>query len=300
MNIVLCADEGYARYAAVVMASAIANASNPERLCFFVLTTGLEADTQERLRDLVEEADAAIHISQVDVRELQGLKTGRFGIAALLPLLMHRYLPGDCERVIYLDCDVLVLGDLAGLWSMPLEGYVAAAAMDLCNSSSKHTRGAPDNYFNSGVILVDLMAWRRERVAEKALECLQTDETARYPDQDALNQVLNGKWRRLEPEWNFQPTAYAAMEKRYAHLTQHLPYLEAASRGPQIVHFIGAVKPWHARCVHPFQDDFLAYSQQTPWPIEKAALRATLPWGKRIRLILKQPKIRRRRMLARS
>ncbi|WP_280540234.1 glycosyltransferase family 8 protein [Chromohalobacter sp. 11-W] len=300
MNVVLCADEGYARYGAVVMASAIANASNPERLRFFVLTTGLEKNTQECLRVLVEEAGATIHIIDVDVQELQGLPTGRFGVAALLPLLMHRYLPADCERVIYLDCDVLVLGDLEELWSTPLEGHAAAAAMDLCNPSSKHTRRDPDNYFNSGVMLVNLVAWRRERVAEKALECLQTDETARYPDQDALNQVLESKWRRLGPEWNFQPTAYAAMEKRYAHLTQYLPSLEAASRQPRIVHFIGAVKPWHARCVHPFQNDFIAYSTLTPWPIEKAALRSTLPWGKRIRLLLKQPKIRRRRMLVRS
>ncbi len=171
--------------------------------------------------------------------------------------------------------------------------------MDLCNPSSKHTRRDPDNYFNSGMMLVDLLAWRREGVAEKALEYLQVSEVARYPDQDALNEVLESRWRRLEPEWNFQPTAYAAVEKRYAHLAEYLPALKVASRHPRIVHFIGAVKPWHARCVHPFQDDFIAYSALTPWPIEKAALRSTLPWRKRFRLLLKEPKIRRRRMLAR-
>ncbi|WP_280565179.1 glycosyltransferase [Chromohalobacter sp. 48-RD10] len=108
MNVVLCADEGYARFGAVVMASAIANASRPERLRFFVLTPGLEEDTAERLRKVVEKGGAALHIIDVDVQALQGLQAGRFGIAALLPLLMHRYLPVDCERVIYLDCDVLV------------------------------------------------------------------------------------------------------------------------------------------------------------------------------------------------
>ncbi|WP_419308094.1 glycosyltransferase family 8 protein [Chromohalobacter israelensis] len=300
MNVVLCADEGYARFGAVVMASAIANASHPEWLRFYVLTPGLEEVTAERLREMVSKSGAALHIIDVDVQALQGLPAGRFGIAALLPLLMHRYLPEDCERVIYLDCDMLVLGDLERLWELPLEGHVVAAAMDLCNPSSKHTRRDPDNYFNSGMMLVDLQAWRRESVAERALEYLQVSETARYPDQDALNEVLEGKWYRLEPEWNFQPTAYSAVEKRYAHLTEYLPALKAAIRYPRIVHFIGAVKPWHARCVHPFQDDFIVYSTLTPWPIEKSALRSTLPWGRRIRLLLKQPKIRRRRRLARS
>ncbi|RAH38238.1 glycosyltransferase family 8 protein [Halomonas sp. SL1] len=301
MNVLLCADEGYARHGAVVMASAMANASRADQLRFFLLTPGLEENTKDRLHALVEAAGAVLHIIEVDVQELQGVKAGRFGVAALLRLLMHRYLPEDCERVIYLDCDTLVLGSLEDLWNLPLAGDVAAAAMDLCNPSSKNTRRDPDNYFNSGVMLVNLVAWRNGRVAEQALAFLeQNGEGLRYPDQDALNQVLDGKWRRLSADWNFQPTAYAAVEKRYAHLIQYLPDLEAAIRYPRIVHFIGAVKPWHATCVHPLQDDFIAYSNLTPWPIRKAALRSTLPLGKRLRLALKRPKIRRRRKLTRS
>jgi lipopolysaccharide biosynthesis glycosyltransferase len=115
-----------------------------------------------------------------------------------------------------------------------------------------------------------------------------------------LNQVLEGDWCGLSIEWNFQPTAYAAVEKRYPHLVAHMASLEMAVRHPRIVHFIGSVKPWHAKCVHPFQTDFIAYSRHTPWPIDSKVLASSLSWTERINMAFKQPKIRRRRRLAQA
>ncbi|WP_148254174.1 glycosyltransferase [Aidingimonas lacisalsi] len=100
----------------------------------------------------------------------------------------------------------------------------------------------------------------------------------------------------LSPAWNFQPTAYAAVEKGYTHLRPYLRALENAIRTPRIVHFIGSVKPWHSMCVHPLQSVFLSYTQRTPWPIDARELRQRLPWSKRLRLAMKHRKIRRRRV----
>ncbi|MEH6640264.1 glycosyltransferase family 8 protein [Vreelandella glaciei] len=301
MNIVLCADEAYAQYGSVVMASIIANAINVEQIHFFMLTPGMSEETKSTLRASVEPYDVAFEIIDVDVAALQGLKAGRFGIAALLRLMMHRYLPADCKRIIYLDCDLLVRSDLSELWSMPLNGHTAAATINLYSSSSGGAQKLPDDYFNSGVMLVNLTAWREKCVGERALACLEREgDNFRYPDQDALNRVLEGDWCSLPVEWNFQPTAYAAVEKRYPHLVTHMASLEMAIRHPRIVHFIGSVKPWHAKCVHPFQEDFIAYSRHTAWPIDSVALASSLSWRERLRLAFKQPKIRRRRRLTQA
>ncbi|WP_075880511.1 glycosyltransferase family 8 protein [Vreelandella massiliensis] len=298
MNIVLGADESYARYGAVVMASVIANVDDPGQIHFFMLTPGMCEKTKNSLHAFVEDAGVGIDIIDVDAQELQGLKVGRFGTAALLRLLMHCYLPVGCERVIYLDCDVLVRCNLSDLWAMPLGGNAAAAAMDICNTSISATRTYPDDYFNSGVMLIDLTAWRNRRVGERALAYLEKNgENARYPDQDALNYVLEGDCYKLPPAWNFQPTTYAAVKKRYPHLVKYMTSLKTAVRHPCIVHFIGAVKPWHPTCVHPFQEDFIAYSRQTPWPIDRRELISLLSWSERLRIVFKQPKIRRRRRL---
>lgn len=301
MNVVLSADEAYARYGAVVMASIIDNAADPGQIRFFMLTPDMGEETRHRLHAFVEAGGAELDIIDVDVQALKGLKVGRFGTAALLRLLMHRYLPDDCERVIYLDCDVLVRSDLSDLWALSLHGLSAAAAMDICNTSISATRKNPDDYFNSGVMLIDLASWRSRHVGERALAYLeQNGDNARYPDQDALNHVLEGDCYQLPLSWNFQPTAYRAVKKHYPHLHKHLAALETAVLNPRIVHFIGAVKPWHPTCVHPFQEDFIAYSCHTPWPIDRKALMSSLPWSERMRMVLKQPKVRRRRRLTAS
>lgn len=298
MNIVLSADKSYARYGAVVMASVIDNAVDPGQIRFFMLTPDMGEETKHRLQAFVEAGGAELDIIDVDVQALKGLKVGRFGAASLLRLLMHCYLPDDCERVIYLDCDVLVRSDLSDLWAMSLHGHAAAAAMDICNTSISVTRKNPDAYFNSGVMLIDLAAWRSRRVGERALAYLeQNGGNARYPDQDALNHVLAKDYYQLPPEWNFQPTAYRAVKRHYPHLYKQQASLETAVRDPRIVHFIGAVKPWHPTCVNPFQGDFIAYSSHTPWPIDRKAMMSSLSWPERMRMMLKKPKISRRRRL---
>ncbi|PMR69367.1 glycosyltransferase family 8 protein [Halomonas heilongjiangensis] len=298
IDVVLCADANYARYGAAVMASAMAHARFPGRLRFHLLTPGLSEDVQCRLHAMVEASGSSINIMTAEPELPDGMALGRFGVSSLLPLYMHHYLPADCERVIYLDCDVVVLKDLAELWDTPLAGHTLAAAMDLCNPSNLHSRREPEHYFNTGVLLVDLPRWRAERVGESALACLKEEGASfKYPDQDALNHVLAGNWRRLSPAWNFQPTAYAAVEKRYPHLQPFRAELQAAIRSPGIVHFIGSTKPWHPACVHPLQGLFLHFSRSTPWPINDRELKSALPLTKRIRLAMKQPRIRRRRTL---
>jgi lipopolysaccharide biosynthesis glycosyltransferase len=298
IDVVLCADANYARYGAVVIASVMVHARSPERLRFHLLTPGLSEEVQLRLHAMVEAAGSSIAITAAEPELPDDMTLGRFGISSLLPLYMHHYLPADCERVIYLDCDVVVLKDLAELWDTPLEGQTLAAAMDLCNPSNLHSRHEPEHYFNTGVLLVDLLQWRAKRVGERALACLkQQGASFKYPDQDALNHVLSGDWLRLSPAWNFQPTAYAAVEKRYPHLEAFRAELKESIRSPGIVHFIGATKPWHPGCVHPLQRLFLRFSCLTPWPITEKGLKRELPLTKRFRLAMKQPKIWRRSRL---
>lgn len=300
VDIVLCSDENYAPYAAVVMASALANAKAPTEFRFFVLTLGMPEPVKNKLQQLVSTAGATLHVIEAETTALNKVETHRFGQATLLRLFMNEYLPADCQRVIYLDCDVLVLGDLADLWSVSLNGYAVGAVMDLSGSSETglDELKSSENYFNAGVLLVDLKEWRNQRIGERAVDCLcQEGKVYRYLDQDALNVVLSGEWLQLDIAWNVQPVAYSAVEKNYSHLVDYIPALEAAIKHPKVVHFIGAIKPWHGLCVHPLQDLFLACSQKTPWPMTQRSVRSELSWSQRLRLANKRGKIRRRRKL---
>ena len=87
-------------------------------------------------------------------------------------------------------------------------------------------------YFNAGVLLIDTAAFDAARVA-RALRRLRGGASRRamlHMDQDVLNGALMGEWAELSPVWNWQ----------YTRATM----LFEAMEGANVVHFIGAKKPW--------------------------------------------------------
>ncbi|MBJ7540057.1 glycosyltransferase family 8 protein [Marinomonas transparens] len=298
ISIVLCSDENYAPYSATVMVSSLVNTAAPEDFIFYLLTPGLTDGSKDKLQTAVESYGAQLEIISIEVSNFISLNIdlGRFGIGALLRLYMHRYLPEITKKVIYLDCDLLVLGDLAELWGKNLNGLTLGAITDLCSPSV--FKGRQKNYFNSGVLLIDLIKWKNDEIGEKALTYLDKNlEKSKYPDQDALNSVLKGECLPIDLSWNFQPTSYAAYEKNYDYLENRRYELYTSIQKPNIVHFIGSVKPWSPDCVHPLQKLFIKFSEETPWPISIKKLRSNLSLSKRVRLFLKKNKIKRRRKM---
>lgn len=192
----------------------------------------------------------------VDVREVrlsgaclaQLPRDRTFPPEAAAPLLLPTVLPSDLERVVFLDADMLVLDDIAPLWTMPLEGRALAAVVDPAIPACRSSRGvkgwrergipAAAPYFNAGVLLVDLRAWRRRNVAERAIEYIRAvGDRVDYLHQEALNATVWDDWLPIAPRWNVSATAGRWFD----------PTAEAAVAAPAIVHFAGRMKPWRMR-----------------------------------------------------
>ncbi|MFQ3787553.1 glycosyltransferase family 8 protein [Halomonas sp. A29] len=296
MELLLCADDRYAPYAATTMVSALEHLAEPEKARVTLLTPGLSEETQRSLARLAQSYGARAQVVEIRDADVDPSCLHRFGIASILPLFMHEHLGHECKRAIYLDCDMVVLADLSPIWRLPLGGAVLAAVRDVSGDPEEHDAIVSSPYFNSGLLVVDLERWRQSDVAGQALDFLQQQgQRLRYPDQDALNHVLAGQWHELEPKWNLQSSAYAALNTRPAHLRPLLPALEDALRDPSVVHYTGHVKPWHAHSEHPLKDIFRHFSCLTPWPLREKELMRGLHWRKRLRMMLKANKIRRRR-----
>ena len=153
-------------------------------------------------------------------------------------LLIPEILPTQFERVLYLDTDVLVLGDLRPLMEADLGDKSTGAVTDDLDPLRASGR-APElthmdvaRYFNSGVLLMDLRRWRERRIAERALEYLRVHSDARFPDQDALNVACDGDWLALPALANYQ-----------GHRRQDLGQLDSETR-PIVAHFVTGEKPW--------------------------------------------------------
>lgn len=297
VNIVLCSDDNYAPYAATVIISAVNNSSRSGCLNFFLLATEMTLGVKHTLQDWSAELNIKLNIIDANVDGFKNISVGRFGKATLVRLLLHKYLPKNVNKVLYLDCDVMVLDDLDILWNESLNELSVAAVMDLSSSPEESNRLLTSgDYFNAGVMLIDVNRWKEDCIGERAEAALNDNlATFKYLDQDALNYVLAGNWKRLGFRWNFQPVSYSAVEKKYEHLVENLTDIEDAISNPAVVHFIGSVKPWNGKCDHPLKYLFLEYSKLTPWPINNSELLSKISLRDRISLLLKTFKINQRR-----
>jgi UDP-D-galactose:(glucosyl)LPS alpha-1,3-D-galactosyltransferase len=172
-----------------------------------------------------------------------------------IPLVVH-----DEDRVLYLDADTIVLGDLRSLLRRPLHGHPIGAVLDAHNPLIGHGIAMPGwealgvargrTYFNSGVMLIDVAESRRLRLFENAQRFLcDHPDKVRFWDQDALNYAAAGDWQRLEARWNtfaVSPLASRPGFVHHAEATTPLAQLIADERTASVIHFAGRDKPWNA------------------------------------------------------
>ncbi|KAI0352755.1 glycosyl transferase [Trametes cingulata] len=274
VNVALTIDAEYAIAAAVAIRSAAQHTSG--RITFYVLGQDLSEDVKERLRQSIPDgADATLVFldlpSDTPSSSTGALPAGlTWAKIAMIPRL-------PVERVLYLDADVLVRGDLGELWKTDLQGKPLAAAVDV-GFPMGHERVERVLYFNAGVLLMDLTAIRRNFHALCALAAERKD--SKMQDQDALNALFEGKWLPLSLKWNAQGLGTYA--------TYHTPERAALDmdvmKDPAIVHFTGALHPSMAEVInpfvqpyggkpwgyagapgHPFAQEWWDVCEQTPW-----------------------------------
>ncbi len=176
---------------------------------------------------------------------------------------------------------------LLTLWDMPL-GNHPVAAVEEPHFARHHVLGLPIGtpYFNSGVMLINLAAWRQTQVSEQAIQFLQDHPNKiEFWDQDALNVVLAGEWLPLHPRWN-QQTIHFEPHKHCFPLDGQV--LEECLMQPAIIHYTAKFKPWHYWCEHPLKAEYYRYLRLTPW--KNFQLPENRPWNRFRRYVGKKVK----------
>lgn len=191
--------------------------------------------------------------------------------AAFARLLMGSLLPQEVDKVIYLDCDVMVCTSLSGLYGMDLKGDMVGAAEDLGVERLRRLGSHPWNiengpYTNSGVLLINLAQWRKENIERQILDYLQNPKySLLFEDQDAINFVLAKRIKILDPHWNAQ---MYWLEKDY---NNYPSCYRQALESPFIVHFAARTKPWQwGSGWHKHTLQWRKYFKETGWKLESA------------------------------
>lgn len=239
--LVLACDEGYAMPLATTLRSVCESNEANWPLQVHVLTDGFSAEMRSRVETSLPSGAANIHWIQVDLEDFQEYRLlSHVSAMTFARLDIPALFDGKTERVLYLDADILVLGDLAQLWRADLRGAPIGAVTDLFVNTnlksglSEQIVGIPRvaNYFNAGILLFDIRKCIASGVTQRALEYLRENPNSPYADQDALNVACDGIWTALDPRWNFQGHDGCRIDRL------------AGSERPSIVHFITNRKPW--------------------------------------------------------
>lgn len=219
LDVAFCVDDNYLPHAFVLMGS-ILDAHPLEWFNFWVVMPNA-ANTAEYERPTERLGEkASVRYLHPDGAEWRFGLSGRatathISEAMYLRILLPELLPDSVTRVLYLDADILATSDgLARLFALDMRGLPVAAVRDAFTRRLVDTTMLPGlrerphmdpqaPYFNSGVLLIDTGEWKSCKVRERCEEYLrETAGVRRFPDQDALNVALYGKWMRLRSQFN--------------------------------------------------------------------------------------------------
>lgn len=261
VTIAYSADERMAMPLAASIASAVANFRDPRAyLEVIVIDGGLSPLSVRRLVPTFADASRfRFSLVTPSVRGAQGIQLKRYGLAAIRRLELSHLLPNH-HRVIYLDADTIVEHNLRELWNEAQGEGAIWARQDWMFPNMSHPylqerqsglgMHPDDPYFNSGVLVLDLDDWRKKDLGARVISFLRAKGAyCPWLDQDALNAVFRGQWRRLSARWNRYPAEVSRLD----------------STG--IIHYVGAdAKPW----LEPFEENlanrrFQHYLETTSW-----------------------------------
>lgn len=270
--VVFSSNNNYLPYLAVTLESMLANA---DKNCFYDIFIFYDAISDELKELLAEEVEKYPNTSvtyfnvnrYVDNKMLYSHAhySKEMYYRLLIPELLDHY-----PKALYLDCDLLVEGDISRLYKQDITGCLLAAVRNYTNlPMAKYIVNVlkleTKDYFNSGVLLFDLEECRRFGLKEKCIDMLQNFPRLACPDQDLLNLCCRGKVFFLDMSWNVM---WQHLLRPFVHKINLSPEQAAeygkAVRFPQIIHYTTGYKPWNYQD-HILSDKWWHYAVQSPF-----------------------------------
>jgi lipopolysaccharide biosynthesis glycosyltransferase len=255
IHIVTAADGNYIEQLAVMLLSLADSCA--QKVQVTVLQSGIE---QSQVFRITKPLPENISTSFVDCDSLQEeLPTVssdtclRISKATYLRIFMAKFVSGS--RVLYLDADTVINGDISLLWQLDLRSNAIAAVVDRpLRERNRENKASHADYFNAGMMLIDLARWQAIEVEPRSMDYYRkaTSGALCFNDQDCLNAVLAEYTLFLDESFNYQTVAANEDKWRGCFLTQ-----------PLLIHYTGADKPWLIHSLHPFREKYRQIKEMT-------------------------------------
>ena len=257
IRICMACDDKYAMHCASAVASMIDNHKSEEKLEFFIWNSAISKKSQSRLEKLGNTKVSSlklINVNPLDFKNCPLPENMHFSLETYFRLKLPDFFP-DFDKVLYIDCDVTVLGDVKELWELDIAGVYAAVCEDIV--PVEHLREFIGDFanFNAGVMVINLKKWREDRISQKCFDFIEHhSEKIFFVDQDVLNSMLIPKINYFPRFWNLE---YMPLNDVVSGL-----YSEQEIR---LIHHISRMKPWNTPFGHIYADKYFKYLAKTPW-----------------------------------
>lgn len=260
-NICFSLDSNYVEQFCVSAVSILENATAQDNIDFYILDGGLTKKDKSNIEFLKKYKNFNLEYIKIDGKEFVNcplLKENdenhkdyhvtipgyfRFKLPELLPTL---------DKILYLDCDVIIRSSLNELFDIDLKDKSAAMVEDV-DASKELERLNLQHYYNSGIMLINLDYWRKNDIQSKLFKYVSDNaEKIVWQDQDVINAVLAGSILPISNKWNYQYFLYEKIESKELN-------------DCVILHLAGRFKPWIMPFEHFIYDCYYYYLLMTPF-----------------------------------
>jgi len=242
INVAYTIDKNYSLFAMISIFSVLENNYLNNKYNFFIVENDIPQKRLDEMKNFVNKRGQNIyfiHINSDDICKGENIYLSlhnRISKIGMARILLPDLLPKNIHRVIYIDADTLVSDDLSKLYNVDLKNNIFGMVKDI----HPFLEGKVNQYYNSGLIVMDLDKSRKEKISDKLFNFYYKNHLKFSPDskgkikywladQDLINLVLKNNIEKLPNKWNNQILADYIM----------MPQTNG------IYHYIGDIKPWH-------------------------------------------------------
>ena len=255
INVVLACDDNYAQHLGVAISSLIENYNDPRLLFIHIFYSDLSNENKLNLEIIGKRAGVELIFYNISGDLLKDCpEVNHLSRATYARLLISELLPTNISKVIYLDSDTVVLGNIGDLYNQDLGTYPLGAVEDVMAKEILQIYFQKDlaNYFNAGVLLINLDYWREKDIKNRSWDFIKLNyNNIIRADQDVLNCLFKNNWQKLDNRFNLD--------------LKRKPLKSMPDSDTVILHYSDKLKPWHYAFSGSSASYYFLYLGKTPW-----------------------------------
>lgn len=271
INIAICFDDNFVMPAGVLLTS-VCISNNTNEITFYIISDSLSDINKKNLKLIADKYNKNIIFIDITLESLKDfpINLSNFTLATYYRILLPQVLPENIGKILYLDCDMLVVDNLSDFYNTDITAYSTAIVPDMFYDDESITNRllypVEEHYYNAGMLLINIDYWRKNKISEKTINfIINHKELCVAHDQDAINAVLHGTIYNAPFRYNVQLDFFKKKTKMIFKDNSEIKAANEAAKNPCIIHYTGPSKPWKYQSYNPFEPLWYYFQDKTIW-----------------------------------